>query len=442
MKPFLSSMFLLIFHLTLAQSVQEKIRQRVDYLETPGIVVGIYDQGRTTYHTFGVANRQSGEPVTSTTLFEIGSITKVFTSGMAAILSGDSKIKMSEKAQSYLPEKMMLPEKNGIQIKVEHLAMAHSGLPRMPLNFRPADPENPYVDYSEDQLIEFINTYELSREPGAQYEYSNLGMGLLGYLLTNVSNKPYSKVVAELILEPLKMQNTFVSGDRTDKLLATGHSGNQPVKSWTWSSESVLTGAGGLVSNAEDMMKFMIANLQASKTSTPLAKAFALTHVPRGEAGTMKIGYGWHIRDEKIVWHNGGTGGFRSFAGFNKATNKAVVVLTNSNTGADDLGFHLLDEIYELKALKKPFAVSIEQLQKYIGTYELMPGFNMTITLEDGQLAAQATGQPKTTIYAESETRFHYKVVNAQIEFVLNNGDAEKLILYQNNAELTGKKIH
>ncbi|MFN3841153.1 MAG: serine hydrolase [Cyclobacteriaceae bacterium] len=427
----------------LTQTNEEKIKQRVEFQETPGIVVGILENGKVTYHAYGVANLYTAEPVTPQTVFEIGSITKTFTTEIAALLSLRGKLNFSDKAQKYLPETMVLPEKNGKAITIEHLAMAHSGLPRMPMNFSPEDPANPYVDYEEDQLTGFISNCELVREPGSQYEYSNLGMGLLGFILTRIENKSYSTLVNELILQPLNMTSTWVSGQRQEKYTATGYSGTQPVKAWTWDDKSVLTGAGGMVSNAEDMMKYLLANLEAATKKTPLDQAFSMTHLPRGDAGTMKIGYGWHIRDEDIVWHNGGTGGFRSFAGFSKAKNKAVVVLTNSNTGADDLGFHLLDSRYKLKELKKPFPVSEELLKEYVGRYELAPDFVITVTYEGGGLTIQATHQPKATIYAESETKFYLKVVNAQVEFVRDeNNRVHQLILYQNGAVLQGHRIN
>ncbi len=432
---------LLLFAFTVkGQSIEEKIKMRVDYKETPGIVVGIYENDKITYYSFGVLNLQSGEAVTPKTLFEIGSITKTFTTSMAALLSLENKIKFSDRAQIYLPSKMILPEKDGKAITIEHLATAHSGLPRMPKNFSPKDATNPYIDYTEDFLTAFISNCELTRDPGSEYEYSNLGMGLLGFILTKIEEKPYPKLVTELITKPLDMNQTFVSGMSKEKHLATGYSDNSPVKAWTWNNESVLTGAGGLVSNAEDMMKFMTAQLSTSNTQ--LSKAFALTHTTRADAGGMKIGYGWHIRDEKIVWHNGGTGGFRSFAGFDKAKNKAVVVLTNSNTGADDLGFHLLNETYELKALKKPLTISETVLKNYVGTYEIAPTFSIVVTFENGGLMAQATGQSKINIYPESETKFYLKVVDAQIEFFKDaSGKIEKLELHQGGAVMNGKKV-
>jgi serine-type D-Ala-D-Ala carboxypeptidase/endopeptidase len=432
--------FLLLLVLALestAQSIDEKIKQRVEFGETPGIVVGIYENGKTQYYSYGVANLNTKEPVTSKTLFEIGSITKTFTTSMAAILSLEQKLNFADPAQKYLPAKMVLPERNGKAITLEHLATAHSGLPRMPLNFQPKDPSNPYIDYREEELTYFISNYELTRDPGSEYEYSNLGMGLLGYIVTRVNEKTYSTSLEQLITRPLKMNQTYINGQRTEKLIASGYADNMPMKAWTWDDQSVITGAGGIVSNAEDMMKFMIAQINPN----PLSKPFALTHQPRAEAGKMKIGYGWHIRDENIVWHNGGTGGFRSFAGFDKTKNKAIVILTNSTTGADDLGFHLLNDQFELKELKKPVKVEETLLKEYAGVYEIAPTFSITVTYENEALSIQATGQPKINIYAESETKFYLKVVNAQIEFKRNDSlIVDQLILYQNGAAMTGKK--
>jgi serine-type D-Ala-D-Ala carboxypeptidase/endopeptidase len=422
-----------------AQTIDEKIKQRVEFEETPGIVVGIFENGKTQYYSFGVANLDTKETVTPKTLFEIGSITKTFTCSMAAILSEKKKLNFSDPAQKYLPAKTILPERNGKVITIEHLATAHSGLPRMPANIRPQDPANPYIDYREEELSYFISKYELTRDPGSEYEYSNLGMGLLGFILTGIEVKPYSKLLEELITKPLGMDHTFISGMRIEKPLASGYADKTPMKAWTWDDQSVITGAGGIVSSAEDMMKYVVAQLDPKN---PLANAFSLAHQPRADAGKMKIGYGWHIRDEKIVWHNGGTGGFRSFAGFDKSKNKAVVILTNSTMGADDLGYHLLDDKYALKVLKKKFTVSETVLKEYVGTYEISPAFSIVVTYETNGLAIQATGQQKINIYPESETKFYLKVVDAQIEFAKNpSGAVEKLTLYQNGAAMDGKRV-
>lgn len=420
------------------QTPNEKIKQRVEYGETPGIAVGIFENGAIQYYSFGVANLETKEAVTPKTLFEIGSITKTFTCSMAAMLSLNQQINFADAAQKYLPAKMVMPERNGKVITVEHLATAHSGLPRMPLNFQPQDPSNPYIDYREAELTYFISNYDLTRDPGSEYEYSNLGMGLLGFLLTHLTEKSYSKLTEELITNPLGMTHTFISGMRTEKPMASGYADTMPMKAWTWNDQSVITGAGGIVSNAEDMMKYMIAQISTS----PVAHAFTLAHQSRATAGKMNIGYGWHIRDEKIIWHNGGTGGFRSFAGFDKTKNKAVVILTNSTTGADDLGFHLLNDQYALKELKKPVIVDESILKEYAGTYEISPTFTITVTHEADGLHIQATGQPKVNIYPETSSKFYLKIVEARLEFERNAANqVERLVLYQNGAVMPGKKV-
>jgi CubicO group peptidase (beta-lactamase class C family) len=238
------------------------------------------------------------------------------------------------------------------------------------------------------------------------------------------------------------MKQTFISGSKNSKLLATGYRDRTPVKPWTWSNQSVLTGAGGIVSSAEDMLLFLSAQLSAEKTM--LAAAFREAHKERSDAGspTMQIGLGWHIRDHKYVWHNGGTGGFRSFIGFDPVKKKGIVILTNSTTGADDLGFHWLNDSIQLKVLKKPVALEPAALREYEGVYEINPTFKITITSKGKDLFLQAATQPQVALYAEENDKFFLKVVDAKVHFKRNaSNQIEKLVLYQNGTEMEGKKI-
>ncbi len=424
-----------------AQDVESLLKERVDAGETQGIVVGIYEKGMTTYYHYGYADVASKRLVDSKTLFEIGSITKTFTCIMLAQEVEEGKVQLSDPVQKFLPTGVMMPSRGGKQITFEDLASARSGLPRLPSNMAPADNENPYIDYTEDKLWAFLSGYTLARDIASQYEYSNLGMGLLGVLVSKIdgSGKPYREVVTRRILKPLRMHETFMNTPgRKDKNSATGYADGNPVKPWTWSDGSCMQGAGGLLSNAEDMIKYMIANLKPSNNT--LGKAMTNSHQARMDIGrnNMKIALGWHIRN-KIIWHNGGTGGFRTFAGFEPEKKMAVVVLTNSTQGADDLGFHLMDETIPLKTIRKPVTVAPEILQSYVGNYEISPQFKIDITLENGRLFAQATNQPKFGIYAESDTRFFLRVVEAQVEFIKTpEGKIEKLILYQNGQAMNG----
>lgn len=424
-----------------AQSTEELIRARVVAGETPGIAVATYKNGEIKYYTFGYADVAGGRKVDSKTLFEIGSVTKTFTTTMLAVLAEEGKISLTDEIQKYLPAEVTIPTRADKSITFLDLATAHSGLPRLPDNFNPADSENPYIDYTEVSLFYFLSGYTLTRDIGSKYEYSNLGMGLAGVLVTKIDKRTYRESVTARILSPLKMSSTFINTPgRTDKNSATGYSGKRAVKAWTWNDQSCLQGAGGLLSNAEDMMRYLIANLNPSDNI--LGKAMTNAQQPKSDAGPRsKIALGWHLRNN-IVWHNGGTGGFKSFVGFDPTKKVAVVVLTNSNTGADDLGFHLLDSAMAVKKLRMETAVESKVLVQYPGTYEITPAFSIEVTLDKSQLAIQATGQPKIEIYPESDTKFFLKVVDAQIEFFKNGqGEVEKLVLYQGGQSQNARKV-
>lgn len=441
MKHLFSFFFLMICLATHGQTFEELCKQRVELEETPGIAVAIYEDGKTSYLTFGLANIEAKEVVTSKTLFEIGSITKTFTCTALANAVVKNEMGLEDNAQKYLPPMIVLPTKNGKQISILNLATARSGLPRMPSNFGPRDSQNPYIDYTEKELFAFLTHTELNADPGAQYEYSNLGMGLLGYLTAKKKGVSYSKLIKETILSPLDMKQTFISGERNDKLLATGYADKNKMQAWTWTDQSVLTGAGGIVSNVEDMMKYLVA--QFNTTDATLKKTFELARQERGAAGnlTYQIGLGWHLADHKYVWHNGGTGGFRSFAGFDPEGKRAIVVLTNSTNGADDLGFHWLNNVYPLKSLQKSITLEAGKLKEYEGVYEITPQFKITVTAEGTSLKAQATGQPQFSLYAEAVDKFFLKVVPAKIDFGRDDtGKVVKLTLFQNGAVIEGKR--
>ncbi|MBS1558500.1 MAG: serine hydrolase [Bacteroidetes bacterium] len=444
MKSVILFLFILFTLSATAQSFEESCKLRVEAEETPGIAVGILENGKITYFTFGEANIATHQPVTPQTLFEIGSITKTFTTSVLAYLVNEKIFLLSDPAQNYLPSTITLPDRNGKQITLLHLASARSGLPRMPANFAPANPANPYRDYTEKQLSAFLNKCELNSDPGRQYEYSNLGMGLLGFLLTAHQKTTYSKLIRDIILSPLQMNQTFISGERiNDPMLAQGYSDNKPVAAWTWSDQSVLVGAGGVVSNTEDMIKYLVAQLSENKDN--LSQAFQLTHKEVAEAiGTsIQIGMGWHLKDHRYIWHNGGTGGFRSFAGFDPQTNRAIVILTNSTTGADDLGFHWLDSKVPLKKVKKPISIEAAKLKEYEGQYALNPQFIISVRAEGTTLTGQATGQPAFTMYADSVDQFSLRVVPAAIRFSRDKkGNVYGLKLYQNGMVQEAKKTN
>jgi D-alanyl-D-alanine-carboxypeptidase/D-alanyl-D-alanine-endopeptidase len=407
--------------------------------QSVGIVVGVIDSSGRRIVSYGNLDKGDKRPLDGDTMFEIGSITKVFTSLLLADMVQRGEVALNDPVAKYLPPTVKMPERNGRQITLEDLATHTSGLPRLPSNLNPKDPANPYADYTVDQLYQFLSGYTLTRDIGSQYEYSNLGGGLLGHVLARRAGMDYETLVRTRICDPLGMKSTGITLSPDAKArFAAGH--NQSLETVAYWDLPTLAGAGALRSDANDMLTFVAANLGYVKS--PLAPAMAAMLATRRPTGTpdLEIGLGWHILTKdgnEIIWHNGGTGGFRTFIGFDLKNRRGVVALSNTSTtaGVDDIGRHLLDANLPLaKPPKehKQVAVDPKLFDGYTGRYELAPNFILTITREGTQLFGQATGQPRFELFPEGERDYFLKVVDAQITFETDeHGKATGLVLHQ-----------
>jgi D-alanyl-D-alanine-carboxypeptidase/D-alanyl-D-alanine-endopeptidase len=431
--------------------IRKILVERIDtFHQGVGIVVGVIDsQGRRVV-AYGSLNQGDTRPLSGDTVFEIGSATKVFTSLLLADMVQHGEVALADPVSKFLPANVKVPERAGRSITLVDLSTHTSGLPRLPTNLQPRDPANPYADYTVQQLYQFLSTYQLTRDIGSQFEYSNLGGGLLGHALALRAGMDFEALVRSRITGPLEMKSTGITLSPDMKArLAVGHDSQlKPVPNWDLPT---LAGAGALRSSANDLLTFIAANLGYVKS--PLAPAMAAmldTRRPTGGPGGGQIGLGWLITkpsDKEIVWHNGGTGGYRSFMGYDAKTRVGVVVLSNTFTasGVDDIGMHLLDSHVPLMAPPKEHkevAVDPKKFDGYVGKYQLAPNFILTITREGDQLFAQATGQPKIQIFPEGERDFFLKVVDAQITFETDStGRAASLTLRQNGANMPAKRI-
>lgn len=336
--------------------VRATLEQRVASGRSVGIVVGLREaDGTTRFFTAGVPG-PGKRALDRNSVFEIGSVTKVFTGTLFAQMSLTGDVALDDPVQKYLPAGVTMPSRNGIAITLAHLATQTSGLPRLPTNFRPANMADPYADYTPAKLYEFLSGYTLTRDPGAQYEYSNVGVGLLGHVLALAAGRPYGDLVKQRILDPLGMTHTAITLTPwlRDHLVAGHNARGDTVPLWEM---GVLAGAGALRSDTEDMLAFLAANVDPD--TSLLGRALALAHAPRALAGSpaMSIGLAWHrlnLDGDTIVWHNGGTAGFRTFVGFRPSGRTGIVVLTNSGgQGSDDIGFHLLNPAFPLEQIQE-----------------------------------------------------------------------------------------
>lgn len=424
---------------------------------TIGIIVGVIEPAGRRIVAYGSRGGNANRPVDGDTVFEIGSITKVFTSLILADMVRRGEVALTDPVSKYLPQGVKMPERGNRAITLEDLARHRSGLPRMPSNFSgSADQKNPYPHYSVKDLYTFLSGYELPRDIDAKFEYSNMGAGLLGHVLSLRAGVNYETLVRTRVLQPLGMSSTdtVISSDMKSRL-AVGHDNLFQTTS-NWDFEDSFAGAGALKSTANDMLSFLAAQLGYAQSD--LSPAVATTVAGRKEAnGGMEIGLGWLMRKKKgseIIWHNGGTGGYRAFAGYDPKARVGVVALTNvsTNAGVDDLGFHLLDPESALLPPDSPLLqppwesreITLDPsiLDLYTGRYQLASDGTFIVTREGGRLFVQGSDQPRLEIFAESERKFFLKAENAQITFESDGRKpAAALIFHQGDQDFRAMRI-
>lgn len=425
-------------------------RSFVESEVTPSCVVGVVDGDSTRVLAFGeLDGKESGRAPDGDTVYEIGSISKAFTGVLLALAVGEGRVKLDDPLQSLLPPEAKVPAVGPRPIQLADVATHSSGLPRMPSNFSPANPLNPYADYSVEKMYEFLGLCRPARPPGADYEYSNYAMGLLGHALALRAGTTYEAMLVSGIAEPLGMKSTRIAlTPDMARRLAPGHDAAQnPAANW---DIPALAGAGGIRSTGNDMVRFLAANLRADDAS-PLGMALALAREERWRKanGAVGVGLGWHIGDAPgRVWHNGETGGYHSFAAIDAKNRRAVVVLANSaNRRIDELGRGVMSALAgeDVKPIEKPreAEVGAAALERCVGRYAIAPTFVLAVTLEGGRLHVQATGQPKFPLFATSETEFFLKVVEARLEFekAPDGGKSPSLTLHQNGAAQKAPRV-
>jgi CubicO group peptidase (beta-lactamase class C family) len=428
--------------------IRALLANRVDQSKKAvGMVVGVIDANGQKIVAHGKMALDRGQTPDGDTVFEIGSLTKVFTSLVLADMIERGEVKADDPVSKFLPADVKVPSRNGRQITLLDLSMQLSGLPRLPDNLAPADPMNPYADYTPARLYDFLGHYTLTRDSGEKYEYSNPGAGLLGFALARKAGMSYEELVLRRILEPLGMNSTSItlSADQKKRLAAGYNAGLEPVANWDFDA---LAGCGALRSTVHDLLKFAAANL--GLIDTPLAAAMRRMRSVHHETGVADLDilmgwHEWHKYGTDIVWHNGGTYGYRSFAGLDLAKKSAVVILCNTFFDVDDLGLHVLESRWPAATLppaRQEITVAPEVLQSYVGQYQFAPGVVLTVTLAGTQLSAQLTGQPAFPVYASTPTEFFLKVVEAGLTFEKDASDAvAAVVLHQGGRDQRAARL-
>ena len=313
--------------------------QSEDFPNNTQLSIAMIENGETSYYGIIKENDTLKPTENQKKIFEIGSITKVFTSTILASLVENKKINLTDEINSIYP----FAFKDNIKINFESLANHTSGLSRLPENLDLSNEINPYKNYGKPEIEQYLKN--LLKLGNKTYSYSNLGTGLLGYTLGLSQKTTFQNLLKKIIFDKYKMKNSFTSSQNLGNNLIKGmNKKGEIVSNWDF---DVLFGAGGILSTTKDLVLF--ANAQFN----PKNKELELTRKTTFEIkGNTKIGLGWHKLESEngktLLWHNGGTGGYSSSIIMKVEEKTAVIILSNVadiNVQIDALSYDLINKM-------------------------------------------------------------------------------------------------
>ena len=371
-------------------------------------------------------------------VFEIGSVTEVFTGLLLAQAAYEGKVRLQTPIRELLPTDFPFADAAVGAIAAEDLATHRSGLPALPPNLLPATADDPYADYSEPELRAFLANYRMHPEPG-DFVYSPLDAGLLGYLIGRSYGTEYTKLLRDKILLPLGLKDTDFGDSRG---LLTGHAGGQSTAHWHFAA---LAGSAGLRSSLGDLLDFAQRNLRPE--DSPLRVALLLARQPRAQA--QANGLGWNIvevgtgeQSWPLVWRASETGGFSTFIGFRTDRQQALVLLANSAQDLSALGMAWLEQRPPPPLQPPPPPPpNAAQLAAYPGLYQVRGGEEIIVRATAEGFSAQLRGQPSVRLRADAEDVFDAGAEGLGISFQREAGKVTSLVLNRDGANFLAQRL-
>ncbi len=421
------------------------IQQRMELEQMHSLSIAVVDEdGEVTFKSYGYADPENRRPADAHTFYEVGSVTKTFTASLFLMLADEYNFSLDVPFNELVEgSQLRLPVLGEEAITLKHLVTHFSGLPRLPGNMDPENHGDPYKDYTIAQLLEFAGSVEPARLPGEGMEYSNFAYMLLGYAAEHVAERPFDDLIREYITGPLGMNETFRVIPESDmERFAVPTAFGTTVDAWHFDE---LRGLGELRSSASDMAQYLKAHAGHLDDEhwTVLTKGHEKLVVSEGG---FELSFGWFFErteDETdvVLGHGGGTGGFRSFAGFSPESGRAAVVLTNSVADVSDITLHLINPAFELNPLPEPGSLPEETLAGLKGFFQHESLGVMTVDERDGVLTGQLQGQPALPLEHEEGFLFRNRQVAAQIEFEWSGDKAGAMVLRQGGGEFRFVRI-
>jgi len=409
-------------------AIAAQLKPFIDGEIVSGIVVATYDGGRREIYGFGKG--PNGAPPNGRTLFELGSITKVYTSLLFADSIQRREVALNTAVSDLLPPGVTAPTRDKRTISLGHLAVHSSGLPRLPPSIAAkADAPDPYAGYDEDALYRDLVRTELMSPPGAHIVYSNYGAGLLGFLLGKKIGGGYKEALTLRVLKPLKTEDTYFTVPPAAQARRAKGTTTDLVDTPYWTFDA-LAGAGALISSARDQLALIDAELDAAAGGkSPLRPAMRLTQEPQLDVKGENVGLGWQIDGNGRYWHNGGTGGFHTFIGFDPKTKHGVVVLASTSITVVD---HLGDVLYKVLDGTPGDPVKLataEQMAPLAGDYDFA-GQAIKIVVDGKRLYIEGPGEPRHRLVPLGEHEFWLEELQSIATFE-KDGDKVTRVVFQ-----------
>ena len=384
--------------------------------------------------------------VDGSSVFEIASLTKVLTALVLADMANRGRLKLDSPVTTCLPDGVKIPQHAGKQITFLDLVTHTSGLPLRPTNLASQTALNKYAGYTVKQLYEGLATFELPRDPGTAFEYSNWAFGLLGNALGHCAGKSYEALLAERVTGPLGMRDTtFVSSGAARSHLAAAYDAKlQPVPN---EGLGALNGSGGAYSTVNDLLAFIELFLGRGPQQLTTAAATMLEPRRPGDGPDTRMGLGWRVTTSKglvTLWSSGRADGYRAFMGLDPKARVAVVALTNAatNVGVDDIGWHVLDPRVAIARAHPRVSVAADVLERYVGRYLFDDGVFMTVAREDDHLVVQMDKQGPSAIFASGPREFFPEDIEAQFVFDdAGQAPAQSLVLNQDGQSYKAVRV-
>ena len=427
--------------------IRKILAERVDALagqeDGIGIVVGLIGpQGRRVI-SYGHLNQGDQRLLDGNTGFEIASVTKVFTALLLADMVQKREVALADPVAKYLPAGVKLPERNGHAITLLDLATHTSALPFMPDEI-PAFGDSPSAKPSSTQIYQFLARYELTRDPGTDWDYSNIGYWLLGEALASRAGMDFESLLRARVLAPLNLKSTAITPSPEMKAkLAVGHDANlQPAPYFSaGSTYALMPATGGLVSTANDLLIFLSAVMGYERS--PLAPAMAaMLSTQRPKSPGQEQALGWWIvlgeGNDQLIFHDGGSFGFASSLEWDPKARIGVVVLSNQLGDVSDIARHLLRPDIPLSkpTTTKRTEISLDAtvLETYAGRYEAPGEGIFQITMEATFLTIQAPsdwGLPKMRLRPENPHDFFASELPLRVTFQTDSdGHVTGMLVY------------